>query len=248
MNIPIEYWLHHAVFYALLFLIHYLNGLLVIHWDLKVNYTRKINHFAFFFLPVLLLSVIEYPYSAATFLMDMVCVFIFLTCFITPVRDRIRPFFIMFRSFDRPEDRPLTLTWLYTQFIASYSVLIPLLMYFESHDLLPLIMIIIIANGVGDGLAEPVGIRYGKRKYTTYALFTRKKYVRSYIGSACVFITTLLAVLAFHQHFTPAQFAVALITLPMLITLAEAFSPHTWDSPFIYGVGGMAMIGISFLG
>ncbi|GJL76464.1 MAG: hypothetical protein NMNS02_25700 [Nitrosomonas sp.] len=154
----------------------------------------------------------------------------------------------MFRSFDRPEDRPLTLTWLYTQFIASYSVLIPLLMYFESRDMLPLIMIIIIANGLGDGLAEPVGIRYGKRKYTTYALFTQKKYVRSYIGSACVFITTLLAVLAFQQYFTPAQLVAALITLPILITLAEAFSPHTWDSPFIYGVGGMAMIGISFLG
>ncbi|HNP27309.1 MAG TPA: hypothetical protein PKM20_11250 [Nitrosomonas sp.] len=248
MSIPIEYWLHHAVFYALLFLIHYLNGLLVIHWNLKVNYTRKINHFAFFFLPVLLLSVIEYPYSAATFLMDMVCAFTFLTCFTAPVRNRIRPLFIMFRSFDRPEDRPLTLTWLYTQFIASYSVLIPLLMYFESRDMLPLIMIIIIANGLGDGLAEPVGIRYGKRKYTTYALFTQKKYVRSYIGSACVFITTLLAVLAFQQYFTPAQLVAALITLPILITLAEAFSPHTWDSPFIYGVGGMAMIGISFLG
>lgn len=244
MNIPFEYWLHHAIFYALLFLIHYINGLLVIYRSFKVNYTRKINHFAFFFLPTFLSSVIEYPYSAATFFMDMVCAFIFLTFFIAPLRNRIQPLFVMFRSFDRPEDRPFTLIWLYTQFIASYLVLIPLLIYFENHNMLPLLMIIIIANGVGDGLAEPIGIRYGKRKYTTYALFTKERYVRSYAGSACVLVTTFVAVLAFQQYLNSIQLITALLTIPVLITFAEAFSPHTWDSPFIYAVGGVSLIGI----
>lgn len=244
MNIPVEYWLHHAIFYAALFLIHYLCGLLVIHQNLKVNYTRKINHFAFFFLPTILSSVIEFRYSAATFFMDLVCAFFFLTFFIAPLRNRIRVLAVMFCSFDRPEDRPYTLTWLYTQFIASYLVLIPLLAYFESHDMLPIIMIIIIANGVGDGLAEPVGIKYGKRKYTTYALFTKQRYVRSYLGSACVLITTFIAILAFHQYFDSRQFIAALLMVPILITLAEAFSPHTWDSPLIYAVGGVSLIGI----
>lgn len=175
MPIPVEYWLHHAIFYALLFLIHYACGLLVIHRNFKVNYTRKINHFAFFFLSTLLSSVIEYPYSATTFFIDIICAFIFLTFFIEPLRNQVRVLSVMFCSLDRPEDRPFTLIWLYTQFIASYLVLIPLLVYFESRDMLPLVMIIIIANGVGDGLAEPVGIRFGKRKYTTYALFTQQK-------------------------------------------------------------------------
>ena len=244
MDIPSTYWLHHAYFYALLLLIHYLNGLLVIECHVKVNYTRKINHFAFFFLPTLLSVVIEYPYSAATFFIDMVCAFLFLTFFTAPLRSRFKLLWIMFRSFDRPEDRPYTLIWLYTQFIASYAVLIPLLSYFESHEMLPLLMIIIIANGVGDGLAEPVGIRFGKRKYTTYALFTKQRYVRSYAGSACVFVTTLIAVIAFQSYFNPTQLMAALITLPLLITLAEAFSPHTWDSPLIYAVGGVSLIAI----
>ncbi len=244
MNIPLEYWLHHAIFYALLFAIHYINGLLVIDRNFKVNYTRKINHFAFFFLPTLLSSAIEYPYSAATFLMDMVYAFIFLTFFIAPLRNRFRLLYVMFRSIDRPEDRPLTLTWLYTQFIASYLVLIPLLVYFESHNMLPLIMIIIIANGVGDGLAEPIGIRFGKRKYATYALFTQERYVRSYVGSACIFVTTFIAILAFYSYFSSLQLMAALLLVPILITLAEAFSPHTWDSPFIYAVGGISLIGI----
>ncbi|SES75131.1 phytol kinase [Nitrosomonas marina] len=248
MYIPPEYWLHHAIFYLLLCSINYVNGQLVIHHDLKVNYTRKINHFAFFFLPVLLLSVIEYPYSAATFLMDIVFALIYLTLFIAPIRNRIKPILIMFRSIDRPEDRPLTLIWLYTQFIASYLVLIPLLAYFENQDMLPWIMIIILANGIGDGLAEPIGIRFGKWSYATTALFTKKKYVRTYLGSACVYLTTLITVLLYHHHFNTVQLIIALITLPLLITLAEAFSPHTWDSPFIYGIGGLTLVGISFLG
>lgn len=247
MSIPSEFWLHHTIFYTLLFLIHYANGLLVIHRGFKVNYTRKVNHFAFFFLPVLLSSVIEYRYSAATFFMDMVCAFIFLTFFIAPLRNRVSLLSVMFRSLDRPEDRPLTLTWLYTQFIASYLVLIPFLAYFDSRDMLPLIMIIIIANGVGDGLAEPIGIRFGERKYATYALFTKKRYVRSYVGSACVFVTTFIAILAFHQYFNSTQLITALFTMPILITLAEAFSPHTWDSPFIYAIGGVSMMLISWI-
>ncbi|WP_255251806.1 hypothetical protein [Nitrosomonas ureae] len=136
------------------------------------------------------------------------------------------------------------MTWLYTQFIASYLVLIPLLIYFESREMLPLVMIIIIANGVGDGLAEPVGIKFGKKKYTTYALFTQQKYVRSYMGSACVLISTVIAILAFHQFFNATQLVVALLVMPILITLAEAFSPHTWDSPLIYASGGVSLIGI----
>ena len=245
MSIPSEYWLHHMYFYVLLFTIHYINGILVIDRNFKVNYTRKINHFAFFFLPTLLsLLVVEYPYSAVTFIMDMVCAFIFLTFFIAPLRNRFRLLQVMFCSFDRPEDRPFTLVWLYTQFIASYLVLIPLLIYFENHGMLPLLMIIIIVNGIGDGLAEPIGIRFGKRKYTTYALFTKEKYVRSYAGSACVFVTAFITILAFHPYFNAIQLIVALLTIPILMTLAEAFSPHTWDSPFIYAVGGISLISV----
>ena len=239
---PSEFWLHHAVFYSLLFLIHYVNGLWVIHGNIKVNYTRKINHFAFFFLPTLLQIIIAYPLNAITFFGDIVCAILFLTCFIAPLRHRSTVLTTMFRSFDRPEDRPMTLIWLYTQFIASYVVLIPLLSYFEGHGMLPLVMIIIIANGIGDGLAEPVGIRFGTKKYATYALFTRQKYFRSYAGSACVFVTTCIAILAFQSYFTLIQLVAALLVVPVSITLAEAFSPHTWDSPLIYASGGGTLI------
>jgi hypothetical protein len=28
------------------------------------------------------------------------------------------------------------------------------------------------------------------------------------------------------------------------MTLAEAFSPHTWDTPFLFLVGGLSLLGI----
>ena len=37
-----------------------------------------------------------------------------------------------------------------------------------------LVIIIMIINGIGDGLAEPIGIRFGKHKYKIYALFQKK--------------------------------------------------------------------------
>lgn len=40
------------------------------------------------------------------------------------------------------------------------------------------------------------------------------------------------------------QFLVALLTLPLALTLSEAFSPHTMDTPFIMGVGGAMLYAI----
>ncbi len=90
-----------------------------------------------------------------------------------------------------------------------------------------LIFILILINGFGDGLAEPVDIRFGRLKYKTYALFSKRKYVRTVEGSACVFITSIIAILMFQSSFNPGQFIWALITIPIAMTLAEAFAPHT---------------------
>jgi len=38
------------------------------------------------------------------------------------------------------------------------------------------------------------------------------------------------------------ELALALGVIPIAMTLAEAFSPHTWDSPFLYLVGGTTTI------
>lgn len=230
---------------ASLLAIQYCTGLLVRHKGIKVNYTRKINHFSLFFVPVFLRSVFPHEPSFGRFITGCVIGTLILFIYIKPIREKISIIATMFLSFDRPEDRPNTLWWLFTQILAGYMVLVPVVILFVQNGLAGLIGIPLFIIAFGDGLAEPVGIRFGRHKYETYAFFSKKKYVRSLEGSACVFLASAIVVAVFHPSFTQLQFIIALIFIPILMTLVEAFSPHTWDTPTIFLAGYGALYGIT---
>ena len=166
---------------------------------------------------------------------------LFFVIFLRPIRERVCIFNTAFCGIDRPEDRPFTLIWITTQTAANYIVAIPVAIYLGMIYKPELIFIIILINGIGDGLAEPIGIRFGKHKYQSYALFTKRKYVRSIEGSACVFIVSFFVVILFSAPFSTIQFIVALIAFPIIMTLAEAKAPHTWDNPFLFAIGGILL-------
>ncbi len=233
--------------YFSLWIISYGTGSLVFYKDVKVNYTRKINHFALFFLPIFLDTIL--PYEKSIGLITMRCFFsVFsLIIYIHPIRSRIYFVRRMFLSFDRPEDRPYTLKWLSTQIAVGYFIIIPMIILFSKADYSNLIFIPILINGIGDGLAEPVGIRFGRLKYKTYALFSKRKYVRTVEGSACVLITSIIVILLFHSSFNYSEFICALITIPIVMTLAEAFAPHTWDTPFLFFTGYVMLYLIKYI-
>ena len=92
-------------------------------------------------------------------------------------------------------------------------------------------------NVIGDGLAEPVGVRFGKNEYQTKALFTNKTYLRTLEGSACVLITGFVVIAMHYEYFTSLQFILAMLFVPIIMTLTEAYSPHTWDTPFLMFIG-----------
>ena len=199
-------------------------------------------HFALFFLPQFLLAYFPYQSSAQTGVVNALLTLAVLGLFIQPLRDTIPALNTMFRSIDRPEDRPYTLLWLVTQFLASYLVLVPLIVYLNQHQLRELLYIPILIIGLGDGLAEPVGVRFGRHTYQTRAIFSSRRYTRSLEGSLCVFVVSLLAIVYYRELFTQRQFIAALILIPVLMTITEAISPHTWDSPFLYCAGGVSLI------
>ncbi len=241
------FMINQAVKASLLYMIQYGTGLLVLHRGIKVNYTRKINHFFLFFLPVYIDRVFAYEDSFGLFSLSSAFAVASLLLYIRPLRERVPVIATMFRSFDRPEDRPHTLLWLSTQITAGFLVIIPMIILFARYDLLDLIFIPIVVNGIGDGLAEPVGIRFGRHTYRAYALFTRKRYVRSIEGSACIFLTSIIALSVYHACFSPLQFVIALTCFPAVMTLAEAFSPHTWDTPFLFLTGYLSLFVIATL-
>lgn len=231
------FWLNTGVKFLSLWALSYGTGNLVFYKDVKVNYTRKINHFALFFLPMYLDRAIPYQQSIGFITLSGFISVLSLILYIDPLRSRIPFIKRMFLAFDRPEDRPHTLLWLSTQTAIGWMIIIPMIVLFSKKGYASLIFIPILINGIGDGLAEPVGIRLGKLKYQTYALFTKKKYVRTIEGSACVFITSVLVILMTKSSFLGMELTYALIAMPIVMTLAEAFAPHTWDTPFLFFCG-----------
>jgi len=226
---------------TILLLIQYASGSLVYYKGLKVNYTRKINHFALFFIPMFIDNIIPVQPSIELLIIGSLVAIASLIIYIKPIRTNSRLIQRMFLSFDRPEDRPNTLLWLSTQITVAYLILVPIIIYFFTIGYSDLILIPILVNGIGDGLAEPVGVRFGRLKYKTYALFSKIKYERTVEGSACVFFTSVIVIIFFQSGFTSSEFICALIVFPIVMTLAEAFAPHTWDSPFLFLFGYLTL-------
>jgi dolichol kinase len=244
MDIDRIFFLHQFVLLTICFCLYYVTGELVRSFGVRVNYTRKINHFAIFFLPIFLDLAFVYEKSPLTKVLGLVIAISTVFIFIEPFRERSSIIRTMFLGFDRPEDRPHTVRWLATQYIAAAIVIIPLAMYLDSVNLEALAIIPLLINGLGDGFAEPIGVRFGRHHYTARALFSDKIYQRSLEGSFCVFAAGILSILAFDHLFTAPQFLAALLTVPLATTFAEAYSPHTWDTPFIFGVAGVLLIAI----
>jgi dolichol kinase len=240
-----EFWISQLVLITTLSLVAYGSGLLVIRHGIKVNYTRKINHFVIFFLPIFLSDVFPYEDTIATTLITTLIFVLALLALREPVRKRSNFISTAFASMDRPEDRPHTLYWVTTQIAAGYAVLLPLIYVFSQQGISELIYIPIFVNGIGDGLAEPVGVRFGRREYTVQALGSDRTYTRTVEGSACVFLVSLVVIVFFRDAFTSTQFWVALGVVPVAMTLAEARAPHTWDTPFLFLVGGLCLLAIT---
>ncbi len=237
-----NFWILELIKFVVLLLLAYGLGRAVQETGIKVNYTRKIIHFALFFLPEYLKTFLPYKAGFGTILVSGTLFLLTIALMVKPIRSRFSLFNTAFASIDRPEDRPHTMLWLSTQVMATFPILCLIVYLLEQYDRTILIFITVIVAGLGDGLAEPVGVRFGRHKYATRALFSDRKYTRSYEGSACVFFSGIFACLILKGEMSTIELILALSIIPVAMTLAEAFSPHTWDSPFLYLVGGTTTI------
>lgn len=238
---------------ALVFLVaSYSLGRLVLEHGWPVGYTRKILAVTLYATPF----VTGYWWSAGLTWwtitlaagINLLCVGLLSERF----RSRSTVLATAFAAIDRPEDRPFTLIWLITAIAATWAVVM------LWHATLPMhpafLMIAFFVSGIGDALAEPVGLRFGRHTYTVRALGTARLYTRSLEGSACVFLSAVVGLVLAHQFAgkfllgvsfasvfpVTGQFALTLVLVPLFATIAEARSPHTWDQPFIIASCGIA--------
>lgn len=214
---------------------------LVKQGKLKVNYSRKIIHFSQL-LSTLVINRTFFNYSMEYFIISGSLSFAESLIFIEPIRNRFRFIGFLFLSYDRPEDRPHTVKLATTQIIGMNIALIGIAYLYRYSGLpLDLLALPLIITAFGDGLAEPIGVRFGKHKYRTKDLFGKRVYTRSYEGSAMVFFTTIAALSASFHLFSLSALFCLFAFLPFLMTVTEAHSPHTWDNPFLYLIGGLAI-------
>merc|ERR1712100_810793 len=91
---------------------------------------------------------------------------------IKPIRECNKFFMMQFNAFDRPEDRPFTLKWIVLGDIVPGMVVLALfyVIFGPYHTIngvpvTELCYIFAMVAGLGDGLAEPVGVYTGTHKY-----------------------------------------------------------------------------------
>ena len=211
----------------------------------KVNYTRKIQHFAAYLVP--LLSPPTEPLGILPHLWESLFVLFMFLVLIKPVREFSTFFMLQFNSLDRVEDRPNTLKWIVLGNMLPGLLIITIFkQIFETYLSLPLLAsVVVFTVAIGDGLAEPVGTYLGKKKYVVPAWNLKNRYVRSYAGSACVFICALLFLILYRGQFANSQeFLSAIILFPPIMTLSEAFAPHSMDTPIMMLIGFSLLFGI----
>ena len=166
---------------------------------------------------------------------------------IKPVRERFSFFMLQFNALDRPEDRPHTLKWIIAGNIAPGLVILLFFKWLLGEEG-ALTFIIVFITGIGDGLAEPVGITWGQHKYMTSSCFSSRKYTRSWEGSACVFLSAMIFPAFQYANFENfTQVALAMLILPPTMAYGEATAPHTMDTPVLMIGCGLILFAITRL-
>jgi len=213
----------------------------------KVNYTRKFQHFAAYLVPLLINPPQSCNCSGPLELVwgDYVTLLPFLLM-IKPVRERFTLCMLQFNSLDRPEDRPHTLKWLIGgNIIPGLHLLIFFKWLFSQTTQAGLVFVIVLITCIGDGLAEPIGVAIGKHKYSTTTCLSKRKYLRTLEGSACVFLCAMVFPALMYASFTRfTQLWLAMLILPPITSFAEATAPHTMDTPILILVVGGLLYGI----
>jgi len=232
----------------------------------KVNYTRKLQHLAAYLIPLWISpspgcsAEVMYPHAPNVLYLGLIQTwwahFFTLLGFlalIKPLRESFTILMIQFNSMDRPEDRPNCLNWLVGGNVLPGYVLLIFLNFLFAHTCQSAaIFIVIYIVGLGDGLAEPVGVNFGVNKYMAAGCSCGEKevryYTRSWEGSATVFLSALLFSCVYYYQFANLwQFVGACILLPPITTYAEATAPHTLDTGSLIIAGGGILLALFWL-
>jgi hypothetical protein len=209
-------------------------------YKVPVYITRKLVHVVLFFLPGWLLSIYSIPASVQTLVITGMSLIILTRVLELSSSITEKALF----SIDRPEDEPHTIFLLRLEIACTYTAIIIMFLgaqYLEVTDFLaPIFTVVMIADAAG----EVVGRIFGRTHYRVYSLIPSQKHFRTIEGSGAFFIFTLLIIVAYNPLFTATP-SLTILVVPLALTITEALSPHTFDTPFLI-ISYSTMIGIIY--
>jgi dolichol kinase len=241
------FWIALALPLALFFVAAYLLGRGVVNRGWNANDTRKALGVIMFAVPPLVPFMTLGANAVPAFaVLGYVSFLLALLIFVAPLRQRSTIIATAFAALDRPEDRPFTLLWLVSAYIASALIFfVAALGPFPIHPVLLIAMVLAIT--LGDIAAGVVGRHFGRHTYQTIGLGASQRYVRTFEGSAAMLAVALASVAYVTMGHDSDMRLLALLILPLTLTLAEALSPHTWDEPIMYAAGVAGCVVVQML-
>jgi phytol kinase len=196
-----------------------LAGRLKSHRGLRTGYTRKTFHVLIFLTAATLHQIGGLP---------LVCLFGAMTTLVLAyalVRGAGHP---LYEAIAREKDEPYRTYYIIVPYLATLAGGVAGNIWFG-----PASLIGYLVGGIGDAAGEPVGARWGRRRYVVPTLSSVKT-TRTIEGSIGVFVASLVAVaigvlVAPGFSFKP-QSLVVIPAIALACAVIEAVSPHGWDN------------------
>jgi dolichol kinase len=217
-----------AVFLSAIVCSWCITGYLRLHGYLRPGDARKINHILALSGVALWFGWLPAGMARASAMLTGACILLLVT--ITCLWHKSPPFSWAFAANTRPSDAPYESLLFWTSWLMSILALLIADLAFMDIQLSRTAALLV---GISDGLAEPVGMRWGRHQYQIQWTQRMKPSTRSIEGSLCVALSSLVIILCCYVSsgipWWPQLIGGALL-VALALTLVEAVSPHGWDN------------------
>lgn len=200
---------------------------------------RKVNHIAAFAGGALLFGWLPEPVARGSLYLLCPIILIMVTV-VCHFRERAL-FRYAFEANTRRSDAPHQAVYFWSSWLISILALLAIDLTFDSMRVTRVAALIV---GLADGIAEPVGRRWGRHRYRVRSLWGPPT-SRSWEGSTAVFLATLAVTLGCFSVSEQGRLAwvVAVVGIALAVTLVEAISPRGSDNFTVpLGAAGLTVL------
>ncbi len=236
-------WLRVVSYVAVVLLIYTASGYLKVKGGWRTGDTRKINHTATLVLGVLWFLTLPLDRARPTFWVagTVLALAISAVCW---ARGRGGSRYI-FAGYAREKDAPHEAFHIWFSFVVALTAILLIDVVFQDRFILAMAVLLL---GIGDAMGEPIGIRFGRHRYTVSGILTAEPSVRTLEGSGGVLAASFIAACAGLWLFGGVTSPVTMIAVAALlagcVTGVEAYSPHGLDNFTIPLVAALVMRGV----